>query len=425
MQKRIFFLTLVCFACACCGVWASTAEQMAAQENEFDAHRQYVQIHFNDDEMDFALQWILGSTSLGGCEIGEAFYAVGQIDDGSPESWQKGWREMAERTEERAEKSLAAGHRVSARDAFMRASNYYRTAVVSMMPDNPDFKTLGDKSRECLKNAGKLFEIPMEYVEIPFEGTVLPGYVWKARKGDEPTKTIIMIGGGETFIEDTFFYLASQAVKRGYNFVTFDIPGQGMLPLEGKFYRPDTEVPIGAILDYVLTRKDVDPEKLVMYGISGGGCFVPRAATVDKRIKAIAVNSAIVNQGDVFANMPIADATPEVLKDWPAFKRQTAGVVAWRWGLDTTDLVGLVEANRDFTYDPVLITCPALVLLGEGEYASKEIQEQQKLFYDGISSKVKDFVVTPANQGASSHCIGENRSVMAEVVFNWFDEVLK
>lgn len=401
------------------------SKQMEKQEKEFDAHRQYVKIHFDDDEMDFALQWILGSTSQGGCEIGEAFYTVGNIEDGNPDSWQKEWEKIAQRTEKTAKESLKNGHNVSAREAFMKASNYYRTAVVSMMPDNPKMKELGEKGRYCLKEAGKLFDTPVEYFEIPFEDTVLPGYYWKADNTGKKRKTLIMIGGGETFIEDTFFYIAQATVKRGYNFITVDIPGQGLLPLEGQYYRPDTEVPIMAVVDYALTLPEVDPERLAAYGISGGGYFVPRAATVDKRIKAIAVNSAVVDQKEIFANMPIAQATPENLITWPAFKRQTAGVVAWRWGLDTSNIIGLVEANNNFIYDPENITCPVLILIGEGEYSNNEIKKQQKLFYDSISSTKKDFIVTPANQGASSHCIGENRSLMSQVLFDWLDGVFK
>jgi hypothetical protein len=32
-------------------------------------------------------------------------------------------------------------------------------------------------------------------------------------------------------------------------------------------------------------------------------------------------------------------------------------------------------------------------------------------------------VVTPAEEGASNHCITENRSIMSQVVFDFFDEV--
>ena len=423
MFKRLMTaLCLVALMAAGAGAGEETIEK---QKKEYDAHRQYVKIHFNDDEMDFALQWILGSVSNGGCEIGEAFYTVGNIKDGSPESWQEQWEIMAGRIEARAEQSLMGGHKVSAREAFLRASNYYRTAVVSMLPDNPKFIPLSHKSRSCLKRAGKLHDPQIEYFEIPFEGTVMPGYFIKANNNGQKTKTLIMIGGGETYIEDCYFYVGPPAVKRGYNFMTIDLPGQGLMPTEGKFYRPDTEVPIKAVLDYALGRPEVDPERLAMYGISGGGYFVPRAAVVDKRIKACVLNAAVIDEYSLFAQMPNAKATPDVLKSWGAFHKNTAGVVSWRWGLDPSDIAGLVEVNKGYQFDPAKVECPVLVLIGEGEYANKEVKRQQHACLDALPNPVKKLVITPEDAGASSHCVGENRSLMSQVVFDWLDELFK
>ena len=91
-----------------------------------------------------------------------------------------------------------------------------------------------------------------------------------------------MIGGGETFAEDLFFYIAPQAYERGYNFMTVDLPGQGLLPLEGKTFRPDMQVPLKAVVDYALGRPEVDPQRLAVYGYSGGGGFAPQAASTTR-----------------------------------------------------------------------------------------------------------------------------------------------
>jgi pimeloyl-ACP methyl ester carboxylesterase len=58
-------------------------------------------------------------------------------------------------------------------------------------------------------------------------------------------------------------------------------------------FRPDYEVPVGAMIDYVLSRGDVDPQRLAVYGISFGGYFAPRAAAHDRRIKALVANSPV------------------------------------------------------------------------------------------------------------------------------------
>ena len=399
------------------------AEMPSSEKKKFDAHEPYVRMHFADKEMDFAFALILGATMNHGCEIGEAFYTANNIKEGDAVSWQDEWIKTARRVETRGEQSMAGGHGVSARDQFMRASYYYRAALISMMPDDPRFKKTALKSRSLLKEAGKRLDPPLEYVEIPFENTVLPGYFRKGDKGKAPRKTLVMIGGGETFAEDLVFYIASQAYDRGYNFLTVDLPGQGLLPLKGKVFRANVEAPMKAVVDYALNRPEVDPERLAMYGISGGGGFVPKSAMNDKRIKAIIMNSAVVDAYPLFASMPVATATEDVVETWSSFKQNTVRVIVWRWGVKMDNIPGVVAANKGFKFDPSKVLCPALVLVGEGEYSDKEVKRQQKQCMEGLPNPKKKFVVTPAKEGASNHCITENRSIMSQVVFDWLDEV--
>ena len=407
-------------------VFAGTVAAKEAQKDEgWDAHESHTRMHFEDNEMEFSLALILGATMNSGCEIGEAFFTSCRITEGDAASWQKEWIEMAKRVKVRGDKSLAKGHNVSARGQYMRASYYYRAALISMLPDNRHFKETALKSRSLLKKAGELLDPPLEYFEIPFEGTVLPGYYRKASGESGKHKTLIMVGGGETFAEDLVFYIARQAHERGYNFLTVDLPGQGLLPLEGKFFRADVEVPMKAVVDYALTRAGVDPERLAMFGISGGGGFVPRSAQFDNRIKAIVMNSAVVDAHKLFAAMPVATMTEDKMKQWSSFKANTIRVIAWRWGVAMNNIPGLVEANRGFDFDPARINCPALALVGEGEYADVNVQVQQKMFLDGVPHDKKALVVTPADEGASNHCLTENRSVMSQVVFDFLDEVFE
>ena len=172
-------LSLLCLISLSCagppdeGAAAAAGDTQPGSEEAFDAHKQYVTLHFPDSEMDFAFQWVLGSISMGGCEIGEAFTAAGSITSGDATSWQTEWAAMGARVEARGRTSLAAGHEVSAREQLQRAANYYRASLISMLPDNPNFEANALKSRELLKEAGQLWEPPLEYFEIEFEDTVL------------------------------------------------------------------------------------------------------------------------------------------------------------------------------------------------------------------------------------------------------------
>jgi pimeloyl-ACP methyl ester carboxylesterase len=392
----------------------------------FDAHEASVRYHFKDPDMDFTFgSLVLGATVNHGCEIGEAFRTAANIKAGDAASWQEEWAKTARLVEARGEQSLAGGHKVSARDQLQRASYYYRVALLAMLPNDPRLREYARKSRSLLKKAGALFDPPLEYFEIPFEGSSLPGFFRKAAAGTKPVQTLIMIGGGETFAEDLFFYIGPQAFARGYNFMTVDLPGQGLLPLEGKCFRPDMQVPMQAVVDYALGRPEVDQERLAVYGYSGGGGFVPQAAMHDKRIKAIVMNACVVEARPLFANMPVVQATREEIASWSSFHGNTVKLVCWRWGVPMDQPAGLVAANEGFRFDPAKVAVPALVIVGEGEYKSQEVKRQQQLCLDNLPNPRKKLVVTPSSEGGAHHCVMENRSLMSQVVFDWLDELFQ
>lgn len=404
-----------------------TAVSLAAETKKvFDAHDTGIKYHFNDTDMDFNFgTLVLGSTVNHGVEIGEAFYAASRIKDGDAASWQEEWYQLARRAEARGEKSLAEGHKVSARDQLQRAAYYYRISLLAILPDDPRLKERAEKSRGLMKKAGALFEPAMEYIEIPYEGTVMPGFFRKAAPGSKPAKTLIMIGGGETFAEDLVFYIAPQTHDRGYNFMTVDLPGQGLLPMQGKPFRPDMNVPMKAVVDYALSRKEVAPNQLAAYGYSGGGGFVPQAAMHDPRLKAIAMSSGVVDAYPLFSTMPVVLASQKEIDSWTTFHRNIVKAICWRWGVSMDKPSGLAPANKGFTFDPTKITAPALLIVGEGEYKSLEVQRQQKVILDGLTHPLKKMVITPTVEGATNHCVMENRSLVSQVLFDWLDEVLK
>jgi hypothetical protein len=162
---------------------------------------------------------------------------------------------------------------------------------------------------------------------------------------------------------------------------------------------------------------------LYAYGFRGGGCTVPQAATYDKRIKAIAMNSGVVNAYELFATMPVVKTTKEDMAAWTSFHRNIVRTINWRWGIDMDDPSGLVEANRGFEFDPEQITVPTLLIVGEGEYQSAEVQRQQKVILDNVQNSNKKLLITPINEGASNHCVMENRSLIGSVLFDWLDEL--
>jgi acetyl esterase/lipase len=189
-------------------------------------------------------------------------------------------------------------------------------------------------------------------------------------------------------------------------------------------FRTDTFVPMKAVVDYVLSRPEVDPARLAAYGISGGGLFVPQAAQRDPRLKAVAMNFAVVDGHAMFAAMPVATVTTRDMAAWSTFHRDVVRSICWRFGVSPDDPAGLVAANKGNTFDPAAIAAPALIIVGEGEYRNPEVRRQQQLALDGFKNPATKMVITPTDEGASNHCIMENRSMVGLVLFDWLDEVM-
>ena len=85
-------------------------------------------VAFKDKSFAFEFVRNLGFTYYGGAEIGEMMATVPEIVEGDFESWFTGWDKRAKRVLARADQYADEGHRVSAREAYLRASTYFRMA---------------------------------------------------------------------------------------------------------------------------------------------------------------------------------------------------------------------------------------------------------------------------------------------------------
>jgi pimeloyl-ACP methyl ester carboxylesterase len=179
-------------------------------------------------------------------------------------------------------------------------------------------------------------------------------------------------------------------------------------------------------LDALLSRKEVDPERLAAYGISAGGYIVPRAASREPRIRACIVNSIIPDLYALLAgtSIPKLKGITRRLAQWKApFLMRMLELIAWRWGVDARDVALLVEKNRDLHYNPQDISCPTLILIGEGENANPRVNQVQRESLRSLPDKRSRLLIGPLEEGAAGHCMGENLPLMSAMVFDWLDDV--
>lgn len=136
---------------------------------------------FDDAAFSFQALRTAGHAAYAGADLGEVLAASRNIPDGDEEAWCREWTAVAERLHHVGAEALAAGHRVSARESLLRASNYYRTADFFRVEDrDSDLESarLARCSRQTFAQAAQLFDTPVVPLRIPYDDTTLPGYLF-------------------------------------------------------------------------------------------------------------------------------------------------------------------------------------------------------------------------------------------------------
>lgn len=107
--------------------------------------------------------------------------------------------------------------------------------------------------------------------------------------------------------EELYFEIAAAALHRGYHVLAFEGPGQGeALREQNLYFRHDWEKVVTPVVDYLVSRVEVDPARIALIGYSFGGYLAPRAAAFEQRLAACVANGGIYSffDGAVLKNKP-------------------------------------------------------------------------------------------------------------------------
>jgi pimeloyl-ACP methyl ester carboxylesterase len=394
---------------------------------------------FDDESFSFEALRAAGFANYGGADLGEVLVTARAIPDGDEIAWHRQWKATAERVDELGRKSLAAGHPVSAREALLRASNYYRTAEFYRRADpwhDPEVAHLSGRSRETFQTAMGLFDFGFETVSIPYEETTLPGCLYLVDRSGSPRPTVIYNSGYDSTLEESYFAIAAAALARGYNVLAFDGPGQGAALREQRLvFRPDWEAVMTPVIDFALTRGEIDGKHISVFGYSLGGYLVARAAAFDSRIAALILDdgvfdfhAAMVNSLPSFLIEWIAehndDAATAVLSMLMAANTQLRWAVRngmWTMGVDA--VADLPRAFQPYTLAGIAdrIVAPALVLDAENDQFFKG---QPRRAADAMINSKTTLVTLTEAEGAGEHCHMGAMSRAHQTIFDWLDEAV-
>ena len=365
---------------------------------------------------------------------------VAEIKDGDFDSWCEAWTATASRVEEEAAAAEAAGHRVTAFGRHLRASNYWFAVAFFVLGTKDgtveDYHRLWRRHRDCFERAAALAPIPWERVEIPYEDTMLEGWLFRGRPADERAPLLILNNGSDGTVTDMWVQGAAAGIARGYNCLTFDGPGQGQaLHEQGLYFRADWEAVITPVVDWALARRDVDPERVALIGISQGGYWVPRALAFEPRIAA-----GIADPGVVDVSRSILDHTSKSMRKLVANGEKEKFDKEIRLGERFSKAIRFTMKFRTFPYGTESgyemaraamemrideetarrIECPLLVADPENEQFWPG-QPAELAARVGERATLMPFT---AAEGADGHCEPKNPVLRAERFFDWLDETL-
>lgn len=397
---------------------------------------------FADESLVFELLRVMAKALEHGADIGESLSAAVRIKqkEGHREAllqaWYEEWRRLGERVEKIGDDCLARGHRVSARDAYFRASEYYRSADFYLHdnPANPAIMQLWDKMESCFERARQLSVPPFEAVQIPYEGTKLPAYFCPASPGGRKAPTILIHQGFDGTIQETYFICGKDAVRRGYHCLIFEGPGQGsVIRKQGLPFRHDWEKVVTPVVDYALSRPEVDPQRIALIGLSMGGYLAPRAAAYEHRLAALVANSGLFDHwATTYERLGMTRAA---LLKFVQEKPEEVNAITWKaveanitafWGLThglwtfaakSPAELNLKQAKMTLADCAHLIRCPTLVIDSDAE---QFFGGQPRKLYDALRCD-KDYLVFRSGEGSELHCQVGGQLLGNQRIFDWLD----
>ncbi len=397
-----------------------------------------MRLHFDGRAFDYQARRALAYSTFGGAEPGEVLVTAERVPDGDTEAWHREWRRTARLVEGGAESARGSGHDRTARDAFLRAHTYYRTAEFFLAPDDPRRLPTYERSRGAFRSALDV-GVPgarVRRLDLPYGGASLPSYLFVPRDADGPRPTVVCIGGFDSLAEELFFLCGvPEALARGYAVCLFEGPGQGApLRREGLTARPDWEHVVGPVLDALGGRAAVDVDRVALLGVSFGGYYAPRAAAFDDRIAACVAfdhmhdlwgASAYDSPRLARALLSLPDAVVNALS---SLATRSSVEARWlmansRWVFGVDSAAELQRTLRTYSLVDVAgdVTCPTLVLAGEDDH----------FVPPGMAGEFADLLGGPTTlrvfrteEGAAEHCQVGNLRLATGVIYDWLDGVL-
>lgn len=395
-----------------------------------------MKLFFDDAEFDAQLQRTAAKVACRAADLGQILSVARRITPGDYASWYAQWFAEGRKDAELGRSEGARGHHHNAGEAWLRASEYFRSAYFfsRRYPQGAALVAAWRRNREAFRAAIPSLPFAVERVQIPWRHDIpLEGYVLRAAR-DSAAPTVLMPCGYDSPVEEFYTLGGYEAALRGFNVVAFSGPGQAeMLHERGIPFRPDFEAAVGPVIDFVertaASDGSLDATRIAIVGRSFGGYLAPRAASREPRIGALAADPAQTDMGAVLAGrfppewLELLERGDSALNEkiWAAFPGMR-GQEFWlarlrAHGLNTP--LEYCQEMRRWTVDVEDIRCPAFVSYGEGDFA----QATTEAFFQRLPNPNKRLVVYRDAAGSGGHCEGMGPAPYFSDIYGWLRDL--
>src|SRR6201987_6462873 len=219
---------------------------------------------------------------------GDVREALANIKTRDRDEWAAAWSEIGQRYYKAAEASQSQEER---RKNFLRAWRLYYFGQWPVAASEGK-KAAYSKALDAFLRSGKLLSPPIEVVNIPFEGKEIVGYLWLPASANGPVPIVFAISGLDSRKENMAVTYGA-LLEKGIGFFTLDGPGTGQSPVK---VSPTADRVLSRALDYLVSRKEIDPKRIVVQGVSFGGYWAAKLAVTERaRLRGVVVQSPPVH----------------------------------------------------------------------------------------------------------------------------------
>jgi len=251
--------------------------------------------NFKDGKVVLEERRIRAYTYLGGNEntIRQALQRIVRQEGDAAGGWVFEWSVLGKYYEDRGDVLVKTGSRRAALDAYMTSNVYYALAWFPRINSEQEAKAY-DAQLRVYQKGGKLFDVPLEVVKVPYKDGQITTYLHKPF-GIEKPPLVIWCGGVDQYKANHWRPIQDMLAK-GFAVATLDLPNFG----ESRQWGPDPKAEANfAVLDTYLKREDIDTKRISFFGQSyGGGATLRAALRNDSRVKAIVAMCAGLHLGD-------------------------------------------------------------------------------------------------------------------------------